>query len=307
MVLYGQQTSVTSPIAPRIQLLKGKEIPPFAKFTFPAYQSHCHSGDSKVVALGLFDAEEACGLALGVFSNRDPTRATALSILVSETYRGCGIGRHLLDAFEEELVRRGCRSVTGKVTGSEKRSLAVERLLARSGWRFHGPSSVLCQASQKLIMQAPWLAEASLPKGMEIFPWLELLPSERAGMLAREAHDPWIPENLNPFWNERLIAGCSVGMRYQGRVAGWCVAYKFEYDSLRWWRMFVVKELQRTARALPLLAETIRRAPDYGFHFGVWSVRSDNQAMMRLLNRRMKPWLISAKPVWAVEHRLLGD
>jgi GNAT superfamily N-acetyltransferase len=286
-------------IGSEIRVLNEPNIVPFAKFTFPAYRYYCDSGRPNLVAIGLFTGDEPAGLVLGVISSKNVAHATVLSVLVSEPNRGKGYGRQLLDAFEREVIRCDCHSISGQVTGSEDRSLAVERLLAQSGWQFSGPSSVLCRATLT-ILEAPWLGEAKLPKEMEVFPWLELQPEERAAMLEQQAQSPWIPDNLSPFWNEPLIAGCSLGMRYQGRVSGWCVAYSFEADTLRWWRLFVVKELQPTARAVPLLAETIRRAPNYGYHFGVWSVRSDNRAMMRLLNRRMRPWLISAKPVWTV-------
>ncbi len=263
-----------------------------------------NAADPFVVALGMFDDGKPAGLALAAISRDDPSRGTALSIFVTPLRRGRGHGHRLLQAFESELSKRGCRAVAGEVSGSEDRSLVIEKLLGSAGWQFSGPLSILCHAFGKRMLEAPWLGEATLPENMEMFPWLELKPSERAAMLERQAGDPWIPENLSPFWNEPLIAGCSVGMRYKGRVAGWCVTYKLEDGTLRWWRMFVEKELQRTGRAVPLLAETIRRAPSYGFHYGVWSMRTDNQAMMRLFHRRMRPWLISAKPVWNVSKTL---
>jgi GNAT superfamily N-acetyltransferase len=288
-----------------IRTLSGVDTAAFARFTFPAYRNQLGAAAGpSVVASGLLSECAAAGLALGIISPEDPARARVLSILVEAATRGRGAGRRLLEAFETELARRGCRTVSGELTGSEDRSLPIEKLLARSGWHFAGPSSILCHAYGQRMLEAPWLAEAKLPEEMTMFPWLELKPSERAAMLTRQASERWFPENLSPFWNESSIAGCSVGMRYKGRVAGWCVTWKFEGDTLRWWRMFVEPELQRTGRAVPLLAETIRRAPSYGFHYGLWSMRTDNQAMMRLFRRRMRPWLISAKPVWGVSKQI---
>jgi len=284
--------------------LKAGECGPFVRFTFPAYRHILGSENSKKVALGLRIDQEPAGLALASFSVDRPRQAQLLSVMVTGTERRKGAGRRLLEALSEELARRGCSCVTGEVTGSEERSLALERLLSASGWQFSGPTSVLCHAAQSRILQAPWLADATLPEAMQIFPWAELSIQERNEMLERHARESWIPESLSPFWNEDQIAKCSVGMRYRGRVAGWCVAYPFDLDTLRWWRLFVEKELQPLARSVPLLAETIRRAPDYGFHYGLWSVRADNRKMIRLLDRRMRGWLISAKPVWRVTKEL---
>jgi GNAT superfamily N-acetyltransferase len=293
-------------VATDIRVLRTAETAAFAKFTFPAYRECLLRGqESQIVAIGLVIGGEPAGLALGSISPAVPDQAAALSFFVTASNRRNGLGRRLLDAFERELARRGSKMATGQLTGSDDRSLATERLLTRAGWQFSGPTAVLCHAEQKTMVRAPWLAAAKLPDDMEIFPWLDLRAEERADMLERQARAPWIPENLSPFWNEHLIAGCSVGMRYRGRVAGWCVAYTFEGGTLRWWRLFVEKELQRSARAIPLLAESIRRLPQYGFDSGVWSVSADNQAMIRLLERRMRPWLLTARPVWVVSRSLL--
>ena len=293
-------------IATDIRVLRTAETGAFAKFTFPAYrQLLLGRQESQIVAIGLAADGEPAGLALGSISPALPDQATALSVFVTAPNRRNGLGRRLLDAFERELARRGCGMVTGQLTGSDDRSLAAEQLLTGAGWQFSGPAAVIGLAAQETIVRAPWLAGAKLPDDMEIFPWPDLRAEERAEMLERQARAPWIPENLSPFWNEPLIAGCSVGMRYRGRVAGWNIAYTSEGGTLRWWRLFVEQDLQRSARAIPLLAETIRRMPSYGFHYGIWSVDTSNHAMMRLVARRMRPWMISCKPVWLVSRSLV--
>lgn len=285
-----------------IRALRPDEASPLGLLTFPAYRPIL--AGQRAIAVGLFAGDEPAGLALGVVSPDDGTSGRLLSLLVCEPHRGRGMGTRLVTAFEAEAARRGCTRLTGKVTGSTDRVLPVERLLERAGWQFSGPTSILCAATQESMISAPWLAHATLPSDMEVFPWLELSAVERAEMLAHQQRAPWIPPLLSPFWNEPLIAGCSVGLRHRGRVAGWCVTYRFEGDTVRWLRLFVEPSLQRMARALPLLAETIRRAPDYGFHHGLWSVSADNAAMMRLLKRRMWPYLHSGRPVWATTRAL---
>ncbi len=186
-----------------IRLLDPSEARVFAHLTFPAYRDLLIQQVHRTVAAGFLAGDDPAGLALAVMSAEERPRAKLLSVMVAEPFRRRGAARSLLGMLEQELASRGCLIATGRVTGSDDKSLPVERLLDSSGWDLSGPSSILCHA-RKTIIEAPWLANGTLREGMEVFPWLELGSSERAAMLERQARERWIPENLNPFWNEPL-------------------------------------------------------------------------------------------------------
>jgi hypothetical protein len=84
-----------------------------------------------------------------------------------------------------------------------------------------------------------------LPSEYELFPWVELRPEERADILTRQRAAEWYPETLSPFpEEERIEPVSSLGLRFHGQVVGWCITHRMKPDTIRFFRLFIRRDLQ---------------------------------------------------------------
>jgi lantibiotic modifying enzyme len=89
----------------------------------------------------------------------------------------------------------------------------------------------------------------------------------------------------------------SLGLRYQDEVVGWIITKRAAPGIIRYDRLFVQQQFRKTARAVALLAESIRRQWEYEGHLpgrgGVWRTNAGNAPMARFIKRRLGPYLTS--------------
>ncbi len=222
--------------------------------------------------------------------------ARVLSLFVAPEHRRRGVGDTLLAHLEHALAREGCTEVMLAYRSDWPSVPAIERLLQRHGWTPPQTRMLICKASTERIVEAPWLDRASLPAGFTLFPWSELTPQEREAIQRRQETEGWYPPVLTPFQEEeRLEPLNSVGLRYKGRVVGWMITHRTAPDTIQYTSLFVEPELQGQGRALPLLAEAIRRQVAVGDEvpYGIFQVEAENEVMIKFVNRYLRPYLIS--------------
>lgn len=216
--------------------------------------------------------------------------ATIISLFVKPEYRRRGIGAGLMAQLETVLGGDGCQMAHIKFQSDWENNSAMEDLLAKTGWQAPQAAMLLCKGTMTDIASANWLNHYRLPDSFEIFPWSELTSKERHNILARQRCNPWFPPELTPFQEEQRIEYLnSLGLRYKGEVVGWMITHRVAEDTIQYTSLFVRKELQRLGRAVPLLAEAIKRQMPSGIERGNCQIHLDSMPMVRYMKRRIRP------------------
>ena len=225
-------------------------------------------------AVFAFDGEAPVGTASWEI---DDTRAHLRSVFVEPAYRGRGVAGALLDATHRYVRRGGARVIDAMYEGPAP---ALERALAKAGWRWPMPGMLVCRAS-KAVMRGRW-ARARPPRDVTLFPWAALSSDAAARVRAGEH-----PEALSPFTAEPSDDVTSVGARAGPDIVGWLITHRVERDVVRYSRLFVRPERRHGLLGLALVAEAMRRQDAAAIPFATFGVRSDNQTMRRFVERSL--------------------
>lgn len=289
-----------------------KECAELARFTFPRYRdslSRANQGKD-TIAVAIRDGQDYIGCSLAVI--RPPNEAELLSVAVDQRYRQIGVATALIGELERQLVGRGIRRIVAIYLGTSCFRESLERLLRNLGWSTSNPRSNICMCWPARFLEASWVWESALDKDHEVFAWSDLTAEDRSSLIemSKQGIAPW-PRNLSPFeMTEPLepLAANSLGLRYQGRVAGWVLAHHPTPEIIRYSKLFVFPNLPQKALGIKLVAEAIQRhlrdtelstIPKAMFQFD-----ADNRAMQRLTLRRLAPFMDTLTLSYEASHML---
>jgi GNAT superfamily N-acetyltransferase len=268
----------------------------YAHLTFPYFRPWLDQRDDNLVAIGARLIGEPIGLLLARVG--DAQAGEIHSVYVAEAHRRRGIAARLLAEAECELFRRGAvGSVLTYMDGGPS-TPALEGLLDKLGWGPPTPRMLVCRSDFETITKAPWMAKREFPAEFEVFQWSDLTASDREDILDRQRRCEWFPELLTPFWKEDQIEPVSsLGLRYRGEIVGWCISHRVDRETIRFARLFVRKDLQSTARAVALLAQSIYRHQNTEVQKAIYDVAAQNETMLRFVQRRLAPYMKSMRTI----------
>lgn len=269
-----------------IKRVPSEALSAYAALTYPYYGARLKDEDAPriFIAMGATWREKPVGLALAVRDAILP-EAQLLSLYVAPPLRRQHIGTALLSALEQELRSEAIPEATAIFVTETASTAIADRILTKQEWgpphvRFH-----ICKAPTDLMMRAPWF-DATLPPEFEFFPWAELKDSERAYLTAP---DPSYPTELDPFSWPQFEPINSLGLRYEGRVIGWMITHRTGPEQIDYDSLYVFPPHLSLGRAIPLLAEAIKRQARAGIPSGRWIVEGSNAQMIRFMKRRFAP------------------
>ncbi|MBD2774173.1 GNAT family N-acetyltransferase [Iningainema tapete] len=269
----------------------------YQEFTFPLFRSRLQrlQPEGAIVAIAASFSSQPVGLALAEILP-DGKSAEVLSVFVVANHRRRLIGSELLNRLEQELFVRGCITLQVTYITGQPTTIGWERLLQKCGWTQPQPRMVVCKTTTDRIVHAPWMQKSSLPDAYSIFPWMEITPEERLTIKETQQANPWIPPDLIPFNHE---ADCeplnSVGLRYQGQVAGWVITHRLAPDTIRYSCSFVRRDLQKMGRIIPLYVNAINKQIDAKIPKGIWTVPYIHDGMVNFVQKRMAPYMNSVE------------
>ncbi len=218
----------------------------------------------------------------------DVKRANIISFYVLPEYRHKKIGTSLLFYLEKDLRQKGFTDVEVSYQQTEITGLVLEPLLRKFNWQSPESKFLLCKTTTEKIAAAPWLYKPVLPTEYEIFSWQEL--SQNEAQKIRSWQD--CSAALNPFTNDRRIEFMnSLGVRHNGEIIGWSITHRVAADTIRYSSLFVREKYQKFGRAVPVLAESIKRQIASPVPYCTFSVDKDNAAMLQFVKRRLQPYL----------------
>ena len=247
------------------------------------------------------------GLTLGA-PQADCERAAVHSLGVVPNHRRRGLGTALLGALERNLRQQGTSTVQASYRSSIEHRAALERILERRAWDAPRAVRRLYRSSLGTIRHAPLLKANALPKGFSLFDWRDLTPDERDAIRRRQDSDLTgaHPEALDPFQlPDRVEERCSIGVRRDGRIAGWMIVHRLREDVMQYTSLFVQPTVHRHQVASVLLAEAIRRQIHRtDASRGVWMVDLANAPILRFIDRHLRPYVDTEADVLLVGKRL---
>jgi GNAT superfamily N-acetyltransferase len=174
-------------------------------------------------------------------------------------------------------------------SGAAASAPTIARLLAKAGWSISRGSTLILSGSMRII-EAPWM-KTRVPADYEVFAWSELTPGDRADLSSVQGDAPWYPPALGPFPAEPIEPACSLGVRHRGRVVGWMLTHRVDPERVRYSRFFVRREHRASFCGVALMAEAIRRQHAAGIPTCLCAVASENRPMMRVVRRRLAPYV----------------
>jgi GNAT superfamily N-acetyltransferase len=276
-------------------LAESDDIAAYQEMTFPRFRQLLEdfSNYTDLIVIRATDADNTpAGMGLA-FHAPGTEKAEIGSVYILHEFRRKGVGTALWEYLEKTLHDRQCRSAEVYYDSEMASTPALERILAKLDWNTPQIFRMFYKADIREMMKAPW-NNYRLPEEFAVFPWTELTEAEREEILRRQEAEEWYPEILSPFRDEEFTEPVvSVGVRYRGEVAGWMICHRVSENTVRYSKLFVRKDLQRMGRAIPLLAESLRRhdassgenIPQYA----LWQVEYDNVFMMNFVKRRVMP------------------
>jgi GNAT superfamily N-acetyltransferase len=275
----------------RLARLRPPEAAAYWGLTYPHFRALLDRSESVAVGAELFG--RPVGLALAEREAEYPRVGRIHSVAVAEDQRRIGLGSSLLARVEDELEAEGYLGASAVYMEGLPVTPTVEHALDRRGYLPPRRRMLICESDFRTITQAPWMERRPLPAEYELFPWVELRPEEREDILARQRAAEWYPETLSPFpEEERIEPVSSLGLRFHGQVVGWCITHRMKPDTIRFFRLFIRRDLQPMGRGAEMVRESIWRHEHTEVDKAYFDVAVHNVAMLRFLERRLAPWLL---------------
>ena len=292
----------------------------FRQMTFPIYRQlldltpttrHPEQGDQrwvKAMAIGAWKDGEPSGLILvelpledgpapGILSlgDADPDERSAqlLSVYVKPSDRFQGIASALFGELENRVRELGFANLRAVYTTGKPSIAHLERIFGRYGWSSPSARSLSVRFTPETVLNSELLAAKRLrvlKRGLEIFPWSELLPQEEEMLRRSQQESPWIAPLLTPWRFDRNgFDPASVGARYRGQVVGWLIVHRAAFDVVRIACAYMRGDLSRHGRILALLSQTLEGLRESPCRFCSFVTPISYPLMVEFIRRRMAP------------------
>jgi GNAT superfamily N-acetyltransferase len=261
----------------------------------PASRHREQQGEDVVQPFGAVAWREGTpvGLALAEMPRDGDRSPEILSVFVNRTHRNRGIGTTLVRGIEERLLDEDRNLVEAVYMTGTLSAAAVERMLQKRQWSTPVARTLTLRFTLDEASSTPWFGRVRLSSpSFEIFPWRDLLPSERAELIRSQEEEPWIAPKLEPWQHDRFgfHEPSSLGLRYHGRVVGWVINHAASSDSVRFTCSFMREDLARRGRILALYTESLRRLRNTGCRMCSFVTPTCYGPMVDFFKRRCMPW-----------------
>ena len=218
----------------------------FINLTYSQFENRLINIDSEkyAFAIGAAIFKKPVGL---VFSSIDPQTYTGSieTLYVLENHRKQGIGSTLMKMIEKLLEEKGCKKLQikyRKPVNSEES--AVEKIIKKSDWE----KPLAVKSFFKLkdwqgILSELWM-DIPPPASCEIFYWRDLESKEIQLLKEEEKKKPAYDEYLSPFMKEGFDAETSLGLKHNGKIAGWNITRRLSDEVILFALICIRKEFQ---------------------------------------------------------------
>jgi GNAT superfamily N-acetyltransferase len=207
-------------------VLLTKDARLFRGFTFDRYHRLLASMEPSEIAIGAIAGGRPVGLVLGVCNGTQ--EAELLSIAVAPAERRRGIGLTLVEAWSEEVARRGTFGMIARYSEKNAARAAFEALVARAGWSAPTDDGLLItgRAGAMAEVVGAWRAISGrlAQPGLYDYAPMDMSEADRNAVSTCLLR-PGAAGMLGPIaLMDRMTPAFSTLIRRQGTVVGWVVA-----------------------------------------------------------------------------------
>ena len=284
----------------RIEWLNAFSVLPYAGMAFPSHQRALAfaSRDGPYIAVGAAREGAPIGLAFGNVSGQLPE---VLSLFVSKSERGQGVGTELLARLESGMGRLGARTLRCGFMDKAEQSAALVRVLRKRGWSEPVPHKLFAKFTIARMLEAPFMRAYELPPAFRIEFWRNLTAGQRAALLGECESGGWIPPSLNPFvYEPGLEERNSLVLLADERVVGWQLTQRLQPQVLTYSCSYMHPRLQRRGFIFNLYVQSVRlQARDIPEIPSACLVAPmDLDPMVAFVRRRFGPFLSEMKMIF---------
>lgn len=220
-------------------------------------------------------------------------RAQVQSIMVLEPFRKQGIGTALFGFFQEyALQQKQIKTLEIRYEQSSFSAPIIEKWLSRYQWGTGTLYLVRCFFDVHSF-HPPWFQHSfRTPSNAEIFNLINLQPNDRLIIRYWEEQGRLTPY-LSPYFDEDQIEPLnSLGMRYNGQIAGWCITHRKDPETIEYFALFMNQDLHLTGLGITLLVHSIRMQQASPIRWAVFeaNLKYIDPAWRRFILKRLIPY-----------------
>ena len=272
-------------------------------------RSPFHREQGITLALAMTDAEgHPVGIALATYHNSFSLSELHYFHITKEWATQENI-EALQNAIEEALIQKKSRIVSYRFThGHSQETRNKLALLYARGWSRPKRYMLRCYFDAPTF-NAPWLHDRyELPASFTLFPWKELLASERQRLL-HFIEQGRIIRFTSPFADEQYIQPInSLGLRHQSEVVGWMITHTLpdRPDTIRYSSLFIYPELRRYGAAIQMLATAIQlqQASPIRSSYCEFDLELLESSWLTFIEKRLVPYAKETETIYRISKLL---
>lgn len=270
----------------RIFHLTPANLAPYASLTYPSLAR----GRPALARIrgelhGVCAMEDGAMVALAIAERRQDNGADLLSLLVAPAWRRRGIGTGLVARMMACLAAEDIHTLEVRYRATALTRAALEPILAQLRWSAPQDALVVLEGHASRLAALDWADRHPITPPYAVVPWGDL--SAAQGQLAAALLAPAEPLPPRPRPSPQPDPQLSLALLHDQQPVGWLLVEATGPDAVRYSSLYVMPAHRGQARALALLHEGFRRQHRAGRTMARAAFDGSNDAMRRLLSRRL--------------------
>lgn len=252
--------------------------------TFPPFQKKIRSMPIQEPYTGVWALKEnkMMGIVLAETNNRGISEL--FSFFVLPKYRNKGIGNQLLTILQDTLRNKGIKALRSRYWSNWGSIVAVEKMLRSHGWELPQVIRTIAHTSINAYPAVNW-PRFIFSSDYEIVNWGTITTEDKDHLRTLLANGQ-ISSGFTPFQHEdQIFLPVSLGLRYQGKIVGWNIAYSFNSETLEHNNLFVLPEIRNRGLALKLLHDSLSLQYKLKIPKVTWLLNEDNKLAKKVIGR----------------------
>ena len=273
----------------RANILEGFERTPFLRFTSSLTARQLDGDESEVLFGATCDGLPA-GLLI-IAPDRRQESGSIKSLFVDTPLRGRGVGRLLLEKAQEFASQSHWEKLGASWFDDALFAADIEAFFKAMDFSAPKTNSTLFRASQALLEIACETRIRESAPGIAMFAWADRTAADEVAMKElKEEHEIIDGLHMDGETLLQISEETSLGLRQDGRLAGWMLHHRITTDCVRYSSLWVKPSLIGRGFGVSLAIASARRQHAVANEIPRFTflVSNKNDAMHRFMSRRFR-------------------